>query len=117
MIYRRMIPAKLPNYLKMHRKEHDLSQDDVAFLLGWTTAGHVSRYEGFSRIPGLRTCLALSLILQVPVEELFAGEHQKAENAVGGRALRFAKRLQSSNVPEESRKLLLVKSIISKSRP
>ena len=69
-----MASRKLPNYIRPHRKRLGLSQQDVAFLLGWEDASQPSRYEHSLRIPALRTALALAVIFQVPVYDLFSGE-------------------------------------------
>lgn len=68
-----MLPDRLPNYLKMHRKRAGLSQAELARLLGCRSAGKVSRYEHFKRVPTLETALACEQIFGVPVRELFAG--------------------------------------------
>ena len=84
---------KLPNYLKTHRKRSRLSQDHVAFLLGYRSGTRVSRYELFARIPSLRTALAFEAIFHKPVSKLFAGLYQTIEKETERRARRLAVRL------------------------
>ncbi len=109
-----MASHKLPNYLRVYRKRLGLSQNDVAFLLGWRNASQPSRYEHFSRIPTLRTAMALSVIFQASVHELFAGEYQKLESAVRRQAERLEARFTTENPDQAtSRKLALLKTIIS----
>jgi len=81
-----MRPAQLTNYLRANRKRLALSQDDVAFLLGGESGAKISRYENFTRIPGLETALALEAIYKRAVSELFGGLYQKAERKVAERA-------------------------------
>jgi transcriptional regulator with XRE-family HTH domain len=69
-----MASHKLPNYIRHHRKRLGLSQEEVAFLLGWNGSAQTSRYEHFCRIPTLQTALALSHIFQTSIYELFSGE-------------------------------------------
>ena len=88
-----MSSTKLSNYLRTYRKRTGLSQDEVAFLLGWNSPAHLSRYEHFSRVPALRTALALAVIFQTSARELFAGEYQKVEIAVRRQAQRLEARL------------------------
>ncbi len=109
-----MASHRLPNYIRVHRKRLGLSQNEVAFLLGWRDASQPSRYEHFSRIPALRTALALAVILRVSVYELFPGEYQKVEDAVSRRAQRLEARL-TTQIPDQgtARKLALLKMIIS----
>ena len=109
-----MTSTKLPNYLRVYRKRLGLSQNEVAFLLGWRNASQPSRYEHFSRTPMLRTALALSVIYRVSVRELFAGEYQKVENAVCRQAQRLEARLTTESPnPPTARKLALLKTIMS----
>ena len=109
-----MASQKLPNYIRVHRKRFGLSLSEVAFLLGWRGASQPSRYEHFSRRPGLRTALALAAILRVSVYELFSGECEKVENAVCRQAQRLEARL-TTRTPDRrtARKLALLKRIMS----
>ena len=109
-----MTSSKLPNYLRVYRKRLGLSQNEVAFLLGWRNASQPSRYEHFSRMPNLRTVLALSVILRVSVRELFLGEYQKVENEVCRQAQRLVARLTTENPDQPTaRKLALLKVILA----
>jgi transcriptional regulator with XRE-family HTH domain len=109
-----MTSHKLPNYIRVYRKRLGLSQNEVAFLLGWHNASQPSRYEHFSRMPMVRTALALSVILQVSVRELFSGEYQEVENSVRRQAQRLEARLttESPNQPT-ARKLAALRAILS----
>ena len=109
-----MTSQKLPNYMRVYRKRLGLSQNEVAFLLGWRNASQPSRYEHFSRIPTLRTALALAVIFQISVQELFSGEYQKVENAVCRRAQRLEAQLARESPGQgTARKLALLKLITS----
>ena len=78
--------AKLPNYLRAHRKRLGLSQSDLAFLLGAESGAKVCRYERFNRLPGLETILAYSAIFRRSPSELFAGLHDRIEYEIARRA-------------------------------
>ena len=78
--------AKLPNYLRSHRKRLALSQDDVAFLLGNRSGAKPSRHERFIREPSLAAALAYEAVFQRPVSELFGGLYQTIEKEVVARA-------------------------------
>lgn len=82
----------LPNYLQSHRKRLGLSQDEVAFLLGAQSGAKVSRYEQFVRVPSLETALALEIILQKPVRELFGAVYRDLEQKVAERNTLLAER-------------------------
>jgi transcriptional regulator with XRE-family HTH domain len=107
-----MASKRLPNYLRVYRKRLGLSQNEVAFLLGWRDASQPSRYEHFARLPTLRTAFALAVIFRVSVHELFSGEYQKVENAVCRQAQRLETRLTTES-PDRSTagKLALLKVI------
>ena len=47
----------LENYLRTYRKRSNLSQDEVAFLLGCRGGTKVSRYERHARKPNLEQFL------------------------------------------------------------
>jgi transcriptional regulator with XRE-family HTH domain len=109
-----MASHRLPNYLRVYRKRSGLSQHEIAFLLGWHGASQPSRYEHFSRTPALRTALAIAVIFQVSVHELFLGEYQRVEDAVCRQAQRLEARLTMENPDRATmRKLALLKKIIS----
>ncbi len=83
----------------------------IAFLLGWDCAAHVSRYEHFRRTPNLRTALALHVILQTSMPELFGGQYLKVEKAIRRRAARLVARLSKGPVPANAAKLALLRSM------
>ena len=95
---------KLPNYLKTHRKRSRLSQDQVAFLLGYRSGTRVSRYERFARLPTLRTALAYEVIFRTPIRELFAGFFHGVEKKTERRRKLLTARLdKQSQSPKASR--------------
>ena len=81
--------TSLSNYLLTNRKRLTLSQEEVAFLLGFTgesKGSTVSRDESFKREPGLQDVLAYELIYGKPARELFAGVYQQVEQELAQRA-------------------------------
>jgi len=84
--------VQLPNYLRSNRKRLALSQDEIAFLLGVQSGAKLSRYEQFNREPSLATALALEVIFQRSVSELFDGLYKKVEREVATRAKVLAAR-------------------------
>lgn len=109
-----MASHKLPNYIRHHRKRLGLSQEDVAFLLGWSGSAQTSRYEHFRRIPTLRTALALSYIFQASIHELFSGEKEEVEEGVSKRAQILEQQFQQKSPGRiTARKLAFLRIIIS----
>ncbi len=107
-----MAHTKLLNYLRSHRKRAGLSQADVAFLLGGDSGAHVSRYERFHRTPSLLTALAYEAIFDTAVSELLAGEYQRIERQVMGRAQTLLRRMRKQPTDRAtSRKLTFLQVI------
>lgn len=104
----------LHNYLRTYRKRAALTQDEVAFLLGYRHGTKVSRYERNARQPGLETALALEVVFGVPVRELFAGRFEKVKGITMRRARVLARKLSAATrSPLTARKLELLRTIIS----
>ncbi len=84
-----MSSSPLPNYLRTNRKRLALTQEEVAFLLGFrgmSRGAKVCRDEKFAHEPNLRTALAYEVVYQKPIRELFAGLSERIEREVAGRA-------------------------------
>jgi DNA-binding XRE family transcriptional regulator len=104
----------LHNYLRTYRKRAALSQDEVAFLLGYQHGTKVSRYERNARQPGLETALAYEALFGAPVRELFAGHFKKVQGITMQRARVLARKLSAATrSPLTARKLELLRTIIS----
>jgi len=106
-----MSSSPLQNYLRTYRKRLTLSQEEVAFLLGFRGQGKgakVCRDERFSRTPSLETALAYAAIYQKPVRELFAGLYEQIEQDVAERAriLNFRKGQNSDQRTTQKRQAL-----------
>jgi transcriptional regulator with XRE-family HTH domain len=82
---------KLTHYLRPARRRLDLTQADVAALMGDKTAAKISRYERGERLPPLQTALAYEAITRKPVSDLFGGLFDQIRRTVARRA---AKRMQ-----------------------
>ena len=84
-----MSSPQLTNYLRTNRKRLDLTQEEVAFMLGFKGEDKgikVCRDENFAREPSLQMALAYEAIYGRPVRELFAGLFQAIERQVAERA-------------------------------
>ena len=90
-----MSSQRLDNYLRAHRKNSGLTQEEVAFLLGFDNANLVSRYEKQQRMPSVQTALAYEVIFGIPIAELFAGVQQKIVSDVEKRRSELSTRLRA----------------------
>jgi len=88
-----MRTQRLDNYLRAYRKNSGLTQEEVAFLLGFDNANLVSRYEKRQRMPPVRTALAYEAIFGIPIAELFAGVRQGIVSDVEKRRSELTNRL------------------------
>ena len=61
------------NHLAIHRKRSNLTQSDIAKLIGWIEHSHICRSEKGERPPSLDMILGYHIIFDVSVEELFHG--------------------------------------------
>jgi transcriptional regulator with XRE-family HTH domain len=96
-----MSSSQLTNYLRTNRKRLDLSQEEVAFMLGYKGGDKgikVCRDENFARVPSLQMALAYEAIYGKPIRELFGGLYEQIEKEVAERAkvLMYRKELKPS---------------------
>lgn len=97
----------------MYRKRINLSQDEIAYLLGCRFGTKVARYERFTREPSLRTALACEVIFRAPLNELFGGIYEQVERDALKRARRLVRRLGTKQKSQP--KLAALKAIIEPS--
>jgi transcriptional regulator with XRE-family HTH domain len=81
---------KLTHYLRSARRKLDLTQEDVAALMGDKTAAKISRYERGERLPPLQTALEYEAITRKPVSDLFGGLFDRIRQTVARRAAKRA---------------------------
>lgn len=73
-----MDAVKLGSFLKQLRKEHDMTQEQLAEKLGVTNRT-VSRWETGINIPDIDALIDLSKLYQVDIKELLTGERKMDE--------------------------------------
>jgi transcriptional regulator with XRE-family HTH domain len=95
---------KIGNYLYVRRRQWALTQEELAFLLGYCTKTAVSKLEGrVNRIP-LRVSLACHIIFGIEPRELFPALMEQVEEGVVRRMYELYERLKKAK-PSERRKL------------
>jgi transcriptional regulator with XRE-family HTH domain len=92
-----MHPQRLDNYLRTYRKNSGLTQEELAFLLGFDNANLVSRYEKCQRMPPLQTALAYEAIFGAPIAQMFAGMQQAVISNVERRRSELTTRLRAKD--------------------
>lgn len=88
--------GRLATYLRTHRRSSGLSQHEVARLLGYKSAGEISRHERATTLPSLRVAVAYQIIFRVPIAELFPELHKETERTIDRRLMTLENELQDS---------------------
>jgi DNA-binding XRE family transcriptional regulator len=91
-----MPSAKLPNYIRTHRKHAHLTQKEVAFLLGTKTGANICRHERLKQTPNLQTLLAYEILFGTPVRNLYSGVQQDVEHKLMCRIRLLIQKLDKS---------------------
>ena len=102
--------------LRRIRKALDLSQDDVAFLLGnGITGSMVSRHENDVRQPNLPVLLGYRMILGREISTLFADLDAHTSHHIKGRAHELISGLSRKPLtPKVQRQFAALRSIIKR---
>jgi transcriptional regulator with XRE-family HTH domain len=104
----------LQNYLRTYRRRAGLSQEEVAFLLGCSSAAKSSRYEHSARRPSLETVFIYEVVFDAAAQKLFRGIFKRAEKKTRKRAQILAERLRHAKPNRlNSRKLSILEGIIA----
>jgi len=111
--------SKLPSYLRTFRKRNDLTQDEMAFLLGYHSGTKVSRFERLARKPSLEAALACEVVFGIPAHQLFPHAYAEVEKMVTGRARLLSDRLEAGGrqeLPRLRRKLASLNNIAGRQK-
>ena len=100
--------GRLENYVGMYRRRHALTLAELATLIGKDSPASIDRYEANNAAPDLRTAIALAIALEQPVEELFAGIVEEAQEQVAPRAQALLEAMSDEPTYENSIKLPLL---------
>jgi transcriptional regulator with XRE-family HTH domain len=82
------------SYLRTHRRRGGLTQDEMAFLLGYQSGTKIPRFERLARHPNLETALACQVVFGIPAHKLFPGVFAEVEKTVTERARELSVQLQ-----------------------
>ena len=105
------------SYLRTHRKRGGLSQDEMAFLLGYQSGTKISRFERQARQPNLETVIACQVVFGIPAHKLFPGVFAEVEKTVTERARQLSDRLRAEKrTPVLRHKLAILRAISDEKR-
>ena len=82
------------NYIRSFRKQHALSTNELAFLIGQRSKSAVSQFEAGDRHPSLVAAFALQVIFGQGSHELMPGLFEHVEETVMRRVAELIQRLE-----------------------
>ena len=91
-------------YLRTHRRIWGLTQRELASLLGFESAAHVSRIENGKRAPTVESALACQVIFGIPPSAMFPHAYDVVEERVVREVYRRHEALTDTTRPAELRK-------------
>lgn len=74
--------GRLPSYLRFYRRRWQLTQEELAFLIGYGTESMISRFEHGERTITLGAAAAFQTVFGVEARELFPGVFESVEERV-----------------------------------
>ena len=96
----------LHNYLRRLRRQHCLSQSDVAYLLGVTDRSTVARHESGSKLPSARLVFTYRALYDQPIAALFTGAIDALEVELRARAAELIEKQHGGpRTPQSERRL------------
>ena len=105
-------------YLRTHRRVWGLTQPDLASLIGFKSATHISRIENGKRNPTVEVAFACQVIFGIPPSAMFPHVHILVEEKVMQNVYRLHLALSQTNSLPGLRKRelfsLVLKRAISK---
>jgi transcriptional regulator with XRE-family HTH domain len=91
-------------YLRTHRRIWGLTQRELAPLMGFKSADHVSRIETGSRPPTLQTALACQVLFGIPPSAMFPHAYEVVEERVVREVYERNEALSDTTNPPDLRK-------------
>src|SRR5579864_677135 len=95
----------LSNYLRSHRKKNDLSQLELANLLGYDSMDPVGRHENGVSVPPLSIALAYEVIFRVPISKLFPGYYRTVAQDIEARLAELEEALEKKSASDRDAKV------------
>lgn len=107
---------RLRTYLRTLRRRWGLTQKELAFLIGASGGGHVSRLEQLKRFPSLAAAIACLVIFDTSPYQLFPGLFEDIEGAVLERAAELYEELQGNPSKSAQVKLDFLEEVLKRPR-
>lgn len=108
---------KPPHRLRTERNAWDLTQTELARLIGYRCGTQVSKIENACRKPSITAIIASTILFDQSIEHLFKSLYIEAEELVAREAFRLHQLLLNDESPRAARKReLLTKLILAPTR-
>jgi len=91
-------------YLRTHRRIWGLTQQELASLMGFESAAHLSRIENGKRAPTAESALACQVLFGIPPSEMFPHAYDLVEERIIRDVYRLHLALENTTNPLELRK-------------
>lgn len=91
-------------YLRTHRRVWGLTQQELASLMGFGSAAHVSRIENGKRAPTVESALACQVLFGIPPSAMFPHAYESVEERVIRDVFERHLALGDTSKPSELRK-------------
>ena len=102
----------LPSYIRMHRKRLQLSQREVAFLLGLSSQTIISQHEFLQRVPQAKALLKYEALFDAHMGDLFPKLRADAEDELVVRVQSLMNELDANQDLPSARKLKLLEELV-----
>jgi len=103
------------HYLRMYRKRSQLTQSDIAFIMGLPEYTNISHWEKGRRTPNTEMILLYHLLFDVPVETLFNGQKDILSESVVERIESLITNLnQMESSPKIARRIAFLESTLKR---
>ena len=102
------------HYLRSHRLRWGLSQEELAYLLGWDRPDVISRIERKQRSPTLPLAMACFILFGTPAPELFPDMSTGIEALVMARVWEMYERIQGNPSRRTKKKIELLEAAIAR---
>ena len=91
-------------YLRTHRRVWGLTQQELASLMGFESAAHVSRIENGKRAPTIESAFACQVLFGIPPSAMFPHAYDVVEERVIRDVYRLHLALENTTNPSGLRK-------------
>lgn len=102
-------------YLRTHRRVWGLTQRELASLIGFESAAHMSRIENGKRAPTVESALACEVIFGISPSAMFPHAYSLIEERVIRDIYQLHLALRDTSIPSELRKRELFSLVLDRS--